>query len=52
VTYALAHLHQGCPKTISIPVPVFYADGAAGRVADYYEGTQKVPVTIQDGFTV
>ena len=52
VTYALSHLHQGCPKTISIPVPVFYADGAAGRVADYYEGTSKVPVPIQDGFTV
>jgi len=29
-TYALAHLHQGCTKAVSLPAPVFYADRACG----------------------
>jgi len=29
-TYALAHLHQGCTKAVSLPAPVYYADRAAG----------------------
>jgi len=32
-TYALAHLHQGCTKAVSLPAPVFYADRACGMAA-------------------
>jgi len=35
-TYALAHLHQGCTKAVSIPAPVFYADRAAYIAATCY----------------
>jgi len=38
ITYALAHLHQGCTKSVSLPAPVFYADKAAGRAHEYYAG--------------
>jgi len=40
LTYALAHLHQGCTKSVSLPAPVFFADKAAGRAHDYYNGLQ------------
>jgi len=36
-TYALAHLHQGCPKSVSIPAPIFYADRAAYQAQQCYE---------------
>jgi len=35
-TYALAHLHQGCTKSVSLPAPVFYADRAAGNAGSCY----------------
>jgi len=43
LTFALAHLHQGCTKSVSIPAPVFYADRACGRAGQCYrnEGTVK-----------
>jgi len=43
LTFALAHLHQGCAKSVSIPAPVFYADRACGRAGQCYrnEGTVK-----------
>lgn len=35
-TYALAHLHQGCTKAVSLPAPVFYADRAAYTAGSCY----------------
>jgi eukaryotic translation initiation factor 2C len=35
VTFYLAHLHQTCTKSISIPAPVSLADKAAGRIVAY-----------------
>jgi len=35
-TYALAHLHQGCTKAVSLPAPVFYADRACGVVGECF----------------
>jgi len=38
LTYALAHMHQACTKSVSLPAPVFYADKACGRAHDYFDG--------------
>jgi len=35
-TYALAHLHQGCTKAVSLPAPVFYADRACGMAGSCF----------------
>jgi len=51
-TFGLAHLHQGCPRSISIPAPVFYADKACGRISQYYAGTKSIPLSVQDGMMV
>jgi len=36
--FLLTHLHQGCPRSISYPAIVFFADKAAGRCSQYFEG--------------
>jgi len=51
-TFGLTHLHQGCPKSISIPSPVFYADKSCGRVSQYYCGTKTIPLSVQDGMQI
>jgi len=38
LTFALCHLHEGCNKSVSLPVPVYYADKACGRAAKYLKG--------------
>jgi eukaryotic translation initiation factor 2C len=51
-TYGLAHLHQGCPRSISIPAPVFYADKACGRIMNYYNGAKSIPPSVQNGMMI
>jgi len=49
ITYALAHLHQGCSKSVSIPAPIFYADRAAFQAgACYREDVEKLKVDLKN----
>ena len=41
--FALCHHHQGCAKSISYPTVVYYADKAAGRQSDYFDGNTLHP---------
>lgn len=47
MTYALTYLHQGCTRSISIPVPVFYADQVAARANDYYSPKDVIPGSLE-----
>lgn len=36
MTYDLCHLHYKCPRSVSVPAPVYYADIAADRATALY----------------
>jgi len=52
LTFALSHLHQGCPRSVSMPSVVFYADKACFRVSQYYDGEKNVNSQVQQGFMI
>jgi len=48
-TYAMAHLHQGCSKPVSIPAPIFYADRAAFQAyACFKEEAEKLKAELKN----
>eukprot|EP01117_Protostelium_nocturnum_P014796 TRINITY_DN5665_c1_g1_i1.p1 TRINITY_DN5665_c1_g1~~TRINITY_DN5665_c1_g1_i1.p1 ORF type:complete len:859 (+),score=221.64 TRINITY_DN5665_c1_g1_i1:88-2664(+) len=52
-TFALAHLHQGCTKSISVPAPALLAHKAAYRANAYFgKSTSAHPNVLDNGFMV
>ena len=49
LTYELCYGHYKCSRSVSVPIPIYYADALAERAAVYDENDVLTPLAPQQG---